>query len=282
MELITTKNTFGQKITVISGDLIGRKILKDGAYDKAGLLFIDSLLRSLDSPVCLDIGANIGNHALVMSKHAKAVFAFEPQPKVYSVLNRNISDNQITNIHALNFGLSNISGTAKMTVLDSGNTGATSFLNSETSAPSLEAELRQGDQELKESGVHHVDFIKIDVEGLEASVIDGLRGTISSTMPIIMLEWNSDETRNGFRDKQLFTTVFKDYKFFSVSSTHERPRHAESRLQKVVRKFSRKYLKASIKLKEFSEEGYYGNIVAIPKHKVELLTNIFPSALICR
>lgn len=274
MKLAKTKSIFGHTITVISGDLIGRKILKDGVYDRTGVFFIDRLLRNLTNPVCLDIGANIGNHALVMSRHAGTVIAFEPQPKVFEVLSMNISDNQITNIHACNFGLSNFSGFAKMTVVDAGNTGATSFVSSDASVPSLEAELRQGDQELKRSGVSSVDFIKIDVEGLEASVIDGLRDTITSSSPIIMMEWNCEETRKGFSDKSLFTSVFKDYIFFVLFSSHERPDLGESKAQKIIRKFSRRFLRPSIKLKTFMVDGNYGNVVAIPKHKFEFLSSI--------
>lgn len=276
MELVTTKNIFGQKFTVIAGDLIGRKILKDGAYDKAGLFFIDMLLRNLEKPVCLDIGSNIGNHALVMSRHAKLVLAFEPQRKVCDVLQKNVVDNGAINISVFNFGLSNFSGTAKMAVTDTGNTGATTFVVSDAHVLSLDAELRQGDQELKEAGVSHVDFIKIDVEGLEASVIDGLRETISSAKPIIMMEWNSDETRNGFRDMKLFSTSFADYTFFSLRSTHERPLQTESKLQKTIRKISRKLFKPSIKLDDFSEQGEYGNIVGVPNHKINLIKSIFP------
>lgn len=274
MELVTATNIFGQKITVIAGDLIGRKILKDGAYDKTGLYFIEKLLKNLDSPVCLDIGANIGNHALVMSRNAATVLAYEPQKKVFEVLQKNISDNNATNIRIFNFGLSNVSGMAKMTVMDANNTGATSFVISEVSAPSLDAVLRQGDQELMEAGVHHVDFIKIDVEGLEASVIDGLREAIKTSKPIIMMEWNSEETRKGFIDKKLFTTSFTDYTFFSLRSTHERPAHPESKLQKTMRKISRRLFRPSLVLGEFSENGEYGNVVGIPNQKVDLIKDI--------
>lgn len=274
MELVTLSNIFGQKITVITGDLIGKKIIKEGAYDKTGLYFIDALLKHLDSPTCLDIGANIGNHTLVMSRHAAAVLAYEPQKKVFEVLQINVSDNNAANVKIFNFGLSNISGVAKMTVVDANNTGATSFVISDKSAPSLDAILRQGDQELFDSGVHHVDFIKVDVEGLEASVFDGLRKTIETSKPIIMMEWNSEETRKGFSDKRLFTTSFADYTFFSLRSTHERPKHPESKLKKTMRKISRRLFRPSLFLGDFSKDGEYGNVVGIPNQKVNLVKEI--------
>lgn len=276
MELVKTQNIFGQQITVIAGDLIGRKILKGGAYDKTGLFFIDRLLRNLEKPICLDIGANIGNHAIVMSRHANLVLCFEPQRTVCEVLQTNVVDNGANNIRVFNFGLSNYSGAAKMAVTDAGNTGATTFVVTDAPVLSLDAELRHGDQQLGEAGVSHVDFIKVDVEGLEASVIDGLRETINSAKPIIMMEWNSDETRNGFRDMNLFSTCFEDYTFFSLRSTHERPVKTESKVQKIIRKISRKLFSPSIKLGDFSEQGEYGNIVGVPNHKIKLIKSIFP------
>ncbi|WP_181321649.1 FkbM family methyltransferase [Pseudomonas protegens] len=277
MELVQTKNIFSQKITVIKGDLIGRKILKHGAYDKTGLCFIDRLLPELGSPVCIDIGANIGNHVLVISRHAGNVFAFEPQPDVYKVLVKNLNDNEINNVRALPFGLSNWAGTARMSVVDSTNTGATSFVTQTNSVSSIEAELRHGDEEVKRLGISKVDFIKIDVEGLEPLVIEGLKNTITLSKPIIMIEWNSNATKDGFREKTLFTNLFAGYSVFSITSSHERPASGESWFQKIIRKIRRGFCRPVVRIGHFEEKQDYGNIVIVPSDKLDLVTKLFGS-----
>ncbi|KJH88255.1 hypothetical protein UG46_02285 [Pseudomonas fluorescens] len=277
MELVQTKNMFSQKITVIKGDLIGRKILKHGAYDKSGLYLIERLLSKLERPICLDIGANIGNHVLVISRHAEIVFAFEPQPDVYKVLVKNLSDNGISNVRAFPFGLSNWAGTARMSVVDAANTGATSFAPHAAAVSSIEAELRHGDEEVKRLGITKIDFIKIDVEGLESLVIDGLKAVIASSKPIIMLEWNSTATKDGFRENALFTNLFAGFSVFSVTSSHDRPATGESNFQKTIRKLRRMFFKPAVSIEYFDENDDYGNIILVPSDKLALVTKLFGS-----
>lgn len=54
----------------------------------------------------LDIGANIGCTALLFSDIAKEVYAFEPSPSTFSLLEKNIQDNfKVRNVHLHNYGL---------------------------------------------------------------------------------------------------------------------------------------------------------------------------------
>jgi len=61
-----------------ANDTITSEIAKKGYFDIAETSFISSLIQKIPSAVCIDIGANIGTHTLVMCKHAKSVHAFEP------------------------------------------------------------------------------------------------------------------------------------------------------------------------------------------------------------
>jgi hypothetical protein len=62
---------------------------------------------------------------------------------------------------------------------------------SEPAGHQIEAiEIAQGDAFLNDSGIGKVDFIKIDVEGFERDVIEGLRETISTSRPTVTLELN--------------------------------------------------------------------------------------------
>ena len=89
-------------------DTISRKIFIDGLFEKRELevlkVFLQKELTSFNT--CLDIGANIGNHSILLSKFFKKVTSFEPQKEVFEVLKLNTR--KIKNILPINKGLSDI------------------------------------------------------------------------------------------------------------------------------------------------------------------------------
>ncbi|MDZ7769101.1 MAG: hypothetical protein U5K38_08495 [Woeseiaceae bacterium] len=66
----TLSTSLGHRITVFSNDFIGKKIARVGLYEKESLEYLNALLSRMDAPVVLDIGANIGNHALAFATQA--------------------------------------------------------------------------------------------------------------------------------------------------------------------------------------------------------------------
>ncbi|MFZ9585699.1 MAG: hypothetical protein ACO280_12205, partial [Pseudohongiellaceae bacterium] len=63
----TLTTSLGHVMTVFKDDYIGDKILKQGLYERENLALLLDLLGKIENPVVLDIGANIGNHALAFS-----------------------------------------------------------------------------------------------------------------------------------------------------------------------------------------------------------------------
>lgn len=57
-------------------------------YEKASLLYLRDLLHDRGGEVFIDIGANVGQHTLFMSKYARVVHAFEP----WDVVRRSIEE----------------------------------------------------------------------------------------------------------------------------------------------------------------------------------------------
>ena len=59
-----------------------------------------------ERPVIFDVGANIGIVSLLSSRiHGAAVYAFEPARVAFSCLRRNIEQNHLSNVRAINMGL---------------------------------------------------------------------------------------------------------------------------------------------------------------------------------
>jgi FkbM family methyltransferase len=67
------------------------------------------LFEALVSPsdVVADIGANIGLTTILFSSLTSHVYAFEPSPSTYQILEKNLTHNQINNVSASNIGLGN-------------------------------------------------------------------------------------------------------------------------------------------------------------------------------
>lgn len=190
------RNRYGQRILIDPEDFIGRKVLRNGVYDHETLAFVEQLFARLQPRTVLDVGANIGNHTLMFSRHAQRVLSFEPGQKAFGMLRQNVQANHLAHVSALNFGLSNVNVQQTLYVETSGNLGESSLTLANLTSPNFVEdliELRVGDEVLAEQGISDVDFIKIDVEGHEQAVIAGLRNTIAAQRPVVLMEWEMDK-----------------------------------------------------------------------------------------
>ena len=147
-----------------------------------------SITKNTDT--VFDIGANIGCTALYFAQIAHQVHAFEPSPSTFRYLEANVSQSGLTNIVLHNFGLGPRNETVELTYNPAMRAGA--FI-SDHAEPGIShqretIEIRKGDACL--SAASGVQVIKIDVEGFELNVIDGLSETLSRNQPVVALELN--------------------------------------------------------------------------------------------
>ena len=128
--------------------------------------------------VVLDVGANIGlltRHFCEAVGPSGKVFAFEPDPENFSCLEFNTKGCGNRSVHQL--AISDANGTAHLYLNARSSTG-NSLLNQSDAAGSVEVECRTIDTFLSENRVTQIDFIKIDVEGAELKVLQGMRETL--------------------------------------------------------------------------------------------------------
>lgn len=154
------------------------------------------LLRPGDQ--VLDIGANIGYHALRWARHvgpAGRVFAFEPAPPNYAALLANLALNPTLPVEAHQIALGDQSGNL---ALSSDRPGLTSGSYSAKNSNEGGFDVLQQtlDEWATDRDLTRLRLVKLDVEGWEAKVLDGARATIQELRPYLMLEWNPghDET----------------------------------------------------------------------------------------
>ncbi len=212
---------FGMKYEGNAGNYIERMIYFCGAYEKYMLFCLRDYVKSLDNENLSfwDIGANVGNHSLFMSQITEEVHAFEPYILVRKQFEKNIALNNIKNINIHPVGLSNINESIAFYAPPEGKLGNGSFVEGCNDGNEYHTELQVviGDEEVEKKGINPPDIIKIDVEGFESSVLDGLKNTISNARPLIILEL-SPETRKSFGSFEGMKSSLPDeYCFFRFS-----------------------------------------------------------------
>lgn len=159
-------------------------------FEPAMVTLFASLLR--DGDCVLDVGANIGCTSLLFSQVARQVFSFEPSPTTFRLLQKNLAQAQVHNVVAANFGLGNSEGAFELTFApDNRSGGFVSNLTTASSGHQVESiRIVAGDAYLRAANIAQIDFIKIDVEGFERNVIEGLTDTLARCKPVVVLELN--------------------------------------------------------------------------------------------
>jgi FkbM family methyltransferase len=133
------------------------------------LEFVSPYLKN--AKVIFDVGANFGAFVIPLAKLAKATqfFAFEPNPRTANALRRNITLNQVANVTVVEAALADADG---------------QIVFSDTDDPATNHILQDGENGLivnarslasvcDEYSIARIDFLKIDVEGAEMSVLNG-------------------------------------------------------------------------------------------------------------
>jgi FkbM family methyltransferase len=136
--------------------------------------------------VFCDIGANVGNHTIYAGLFlgAARIVVFEPNPPAIKLLRLNIALNGLTGIvdtGSLGVGLGSGPGRASMKTPE-GNLGGNTL---NPNNPNGRIEIRTGDDCLAGA---KVDILKVDVEGMEVPVLEGLAETIARWHPAIFVE----------------------------------------------------------------------------------------------
>lgn len=133
--------------------------------------------------ICLDIGANVGNHTIYFSRFCNfdEVWAYEPDPDSFALLQYNVEENTTRTVRAFNVAIGNKTGTVRMT--------------SDPVNPSRNHITKGGGREVPIVPITtnlQVALIKIDVEGHELEVIKGAYDVINRERPELFIEHHGD------------------------------------------------------------------------------------------
>lgn len=173
-----TNTRYGNMLYIDGDPTIGRSLELYGEYCHQEI----EVIKSLVTPTSwfVDVGANIGTHTVGVSPYVERVIALEPDLDNFDVLVKNCSmcgcENVTTTRIALGnqFSETNTQFNYGKTVLESG---------SDVKVATMDM-----------LGLPKIDFVKIDVEGMELEVLQGMNATLQGFKPTLLIEMQ-DPTR---------------------------------------------------------------------------------------
>jgi FkbM family methyltransferase len=142
--------------------------------------------------VVLDVGAHIGTFSLYAAKayKAKKVYSFEPCPKNYATLKMNVQNNGLSNIVIpIPKAIDAQTGTREL-FLDPRGDLFHSFYFSGQQTSTVKVECITLKQAIKENGIDHVDYLKMDCEGAEWEILETMDKETLSKISTIGMEYH--------------------------------------------------------------------------------------------
>lgn len=161
-------------------EMIGQSLEHYGEYSQREIDFILSFLNS--QSIVYDVGANIGYHTTAFASVAKKVYAFEPHPKNYALLQKNTE--ALDNVYIGQYAVSNSRHTCWVNDYDENSISNFGMVSVNTDAIGIEVEAI----DLDTAGLDLPDFIKIDVEGYELNVLQGAKWIVEAHTPVVYYE----------------------------------------------------------------------------------------------
>jgi len=186
---------------------VGFQILHNGSYERDEVGLVLDILGALrhrrgDGIIALDCGANIGVMTVEMAHEMSdwgSVYAFEPQERVFYALCGNIALGNFFNAQAILGAVGETSGTIRVPAPDYGRAGSLGSLELRHSTqtefigqPIDYSEVACRTVQLfkiDDLNLPRVDFIKLDVEGMEMEALRGAQKVLERDHPTLLIEW---------------------------------------------------------------------------------------------
>lgn len=153
-------------------------------YELETLQYMIKILEPLPGAIkqVVDVGANVGNHSLYFAQFLTYVHAFEPQPDLCEVFEKNLEGCDNVTLHRCALG-------------DKLGFGEMVYPKGRESDHTAEVETHGGSIPINTLDAYDIpaDLIKIDVEGAELKVLKGAMATIINNKPELFIECATDE-----------------------------------------------------------------------------------------
>lgn len=203
-----------------------------GGYERDEIAAFLACVPTHRRRTILDIGANVGTHALQFARAFDQVHSFEPNPRIFGRLQRNLALNGTTNVTAHQLGLGAAPGSFQLYSPAGDNGGLGTLVTTDQYDAPLETvatvQVEQGDALLARLGVGPIDAIKCDVQGFEISVLEGLQETIRRDRPVLWIELGGGARIAADEAARIVALVPERSRFYRIAGVRRGATHAIS------------------------------------------------------
>lgn len=176
----------------------GQWLLDHGSASSVEAYETYKCISHIKEPIIFDIGANIGTYATWITKlfpNGK-IYCFEPQRLVFQILCGNFAINNYDNCYTYNIALgskNDIIEIEEPNYNQNENFGSFSLIEDRIKSKSgqkYSIQMMTLDNFVSVYNIDKVDFIKIDVEGMDLEVLKGTENILKKYKPSIFIEYS--------------------------------------------------------------------------------------------
>jgi FkbM family methyltransferase len=185
----------GYKFTTIPNDIgISEELLMFRTHEPLSTKLLSSLLKN--GMYCLDVGSNIGYYACLESNavgNTGKVISIEPSPINFKYLKKNIELQNMSNTEVYNFACGNENNKIEFLISDRSNwsrVATDKFVDAPPDAilKTITVPVKTIDSIVVEKSLPRLDFIRMDVEGYEINIVEGMHKTLDKFKPLLHME----------------------------------------------------------------------------------------------
>ncbi len=161
-------------------------LLYGGRWEETETRLFSSIVK--EGMTVVDVGANVGYYTLLAARlvgKSGTVFAFEPSPENFALLQRNVEANGYRNVICVPKAVSNRCGTAKLTLYEA-SSGGHSLSEFRGGSRFVEVETVSLDEYFANRR-EAISVLKMDTEGAEMTILDGMRNVLSSNPHLALM-----------------------------------------------------------------------------------------------
>ena len=209
----------GRKMYLDDGDALFLSI--NGIHENIITNLIKKEIHSGD--IVVDIGAHIGYYTLQFANlvgPTGKVYAFEPEPKNFELLKKNVQINKYDNVVLIQKIVSDKDGIVEFFISKFDSIGNKLFKSNEAGS-SIKIESTTLDEYFKDLK-EKIDFIKMDIQGGEGKAILGMKNLLKENKNLkIIQEWWPDALKqnNTNPEDHLKFLQHIGYKIYEIDGT---------------------------------------------------------------
>lgn len=186
------------------------------SYERRTCRFLAERLRPGMSAI--DVGANIGYLTVLAARRvgpSGKVYAVEPSPRSLAALKRNIARYALSNVDVLPIGAGAVAKTMKLRLTpEQANDSLVELPRYTKEIGTVDIRVEPIDTIIKEP----IDFVKMDVQGVEIEALEGTTGIIANSPKLgFLIEWHAYGLQKAGHEPIDLPNWLRDHGFTNLS-----------------------------------------------------------------